>query len=1021
MMGAGERGETEPFVTLSSLSPSSLNGGAGNPSESPNTTPEESFDETTLLPGLLSATHDTRRAEYHMKDLDAFAKDLQNAANRAFPNEGRAQGRYSRVSVLLLRWEDDEMNVEWELDDLGKVFGKYGFETEKWLIPSKNSHLKLMSKVVDVVEEHDGDGGLVIVYYAGHASINASRGATWTCKQDPAYASLEWSAIQTLFEKADFDVLLLLDCCAAASAAPAVGSAVTETIAACGFESIAPQPGRYSFTNSLIEVLEDWIDSPPFSAAMLHNKVLSVLKHEQPERMQNGKRRKMECRRTPIHMVATADPTLPSIELGRRWPRKDLLPGGNSPAIASSSNSGPRKVGIPDEHQSSTPKGRAYLAESINTIQGDVYEIPRVIISLSLEKHQKLNSESCQKWLASCPTLIKFAKVEAVYNSFSALVLLSIPVFIWNLLPENAACSFVGYVTSPNFISAGSWPEQAKETAAPGPLDGLSSQAFHRKVEKKLACDHCKAARAACSGHLDGCQRCDDHGYRCKYAPTLQREGPAKDHINHLQRKLDQTEQALQLLREENASRSLREAPITLPSIDSFRNFDTEYRPEATTHEKSSIQKLDSSRPPNCYPETLPGEKSAQFPLLFHDPSQRRTQSPMSNVSEPGFDERPVSRVSVAEVQQNEFMRQQIAKRDAMLKDSHVYNGTPTPLPPPRRLVDIFDSNGTLSSLPPPHRLKDDESSWNDKKLAWIAPKSEYGELSKSPSLPGGKGMVKSESNSSHDSKDWYYPPDKKMKISSMTEPTQDDNTGKDRQTLYGSKGPREMLETRTPGPLYTNFSSHLRNATSSPALRSFNEFSPRPRSGVEPRPALMTPNMTPESTDATTRPSASSTQTPASTYQQEHHIYNYSTTPDRHVRESPPAAKSFRPPPVPSTASPPSAPVVEQDWTYITDIAERRRIQNRNAQRNYRKRLKRRLEDLEDRAGSSSSSRHPDSSTSAPQQYSPMGAGSQESSEVGSVVKDSQPLRYEADESHGRSIPRKERANLSLLNDMSV
>jgi hypothetical protein len=103
-------------------------------------------------------------------------------------------------------------------------------------------------------------------------------------KADPSYAFLEWSAIQTLFENANFDVLLLLDCCAAASAAPGIGAAVTETIAAYGFESIAPQPGQYSFTNTLIEVLEDWIDSPPFSAAQLHNKVLSVLKHEQPVR-----------------------------------------------------------------------------------------------------------------------------------------------------------------------------------------------------------------------------------------------------------------------------------------------------------------------------------------------------------------------------------------------------------------------------------------------------------------------------------------------------------------------------------------------------------------------------------------------------------------------------------------------------------------------------------------------------------------------------------------------------------------
>ena len=55
------------------------------------------------------------------------------------------------------------------------------------------------------------------------------------------------------------DVLIILDCCAAASSVAEAGSGITELVAACGFETVAPGVGQHSFTRSLIEELGFWV------------------------------------------------------------------------------------------------------------------------------------------------------------------------------------------------------------------------------------------------------------------------------------------------------------------------------------------------------------------------------------------------------------------------------------------------------------------------------------------------------------------------------------------------------------------------------------------------------------------------------------------------------------------------------------------------------------------------------------------------------------------------------------------
>ena len=345
------------------------------------------------------------------------------------------------MNVCLIRWEDDELLVKSELDRLHDVFEKmYGFNTEIWLIPRTASQFQLTKKTCAFIEEFDNDNNLFIVYHGGHSKINDARQNQWCCTPHPESPCINWSAIQVLFREAVSEVLVLLDCCAAASSAPGSGPGVMEAIGACGFETRAPPPGKYSFTHTLIEVLEDWVDKPSFSAAMLHTEVLFVLKEKRPERGRDGRR--LEWCATPIHSVYTGNPKAPGIELC---------------SLKSMKTS--QKRNIREEIQRPTSYVDAMELDDGDPSQNPLtactsngnYQIPHVLISIALEEDQEtLDARSCQRWLSQFPEFAKYAIVEGVYKGNSTLVTLSLPVMIWDLLPEHPACSFIGFVNSPS-------------------------------------------------------------------------------------------------------------------------------------------------------------------------------------------------------------------------------------------------------------------------------------------------------------------------------------------------------------------------------------------------------------------------------------------------------------------------------------------------------------------------------------------------------------------------------------------
>lgn len=126
------------------------------------------------------------------------------------------------------------------------------------------------------------------------------------------------------------DILILLDCCASGGSRGSRGFATRdnkELIAACGFETSSPAPGRHSFTKSLIEELWDLSKSGPFTAAYLHDRMSARLQHWSPYydaddlKRRDVEGRDIERRNAPVHFFLNSQVDDSSIVL-RPFPRQ---------------------------------------------------------------------------------------------------------------------------------------------------------------------------------------------------------------------------------------------------------------------------------------------------------------------------------------------------------------------------------------------------------------------------------------------------------------------------------------------------------------------------------------------------------------------------------------------------------------------------------------------------------------------------------------------------------------------------
>lgn len=268
----------------------------------------------------------------------------------------------------------------------------------------------------------------------------------------------------------DCDVLLLFDSC---QAIPpniiSTGKGVVSVLSATGFDSgvvgIAPGVGPHSFTRALIDelgvLLNRFVTFPnaqPTSDIGLHGNLLARLKVHLSTVEKDIKGR-IKCdqnggivfervqRRTPFYRFLSDNKRPRPIYIAPLPTNHDNTPG----TEYDQPSSGKKKVKEIEtkvnETENSKPPTPAPSAKDLP--REEQKDIPKVLIRILLNT-STFSIDQFANWLLQAPLEARSVEIEGAYGSLSTLLVVKMPLSVWNLLPGDPAMSLIGYITSTN-------------------------------------------------------------------------------------------------------------------------------------------------------------------------------------------------------------------------------------------------------------------------------------------------------------------------------------------------------------------------------------------------------------------------------------------------------------------------------------------------------------------------------------------------------------------------------------------
>ncbi|KAI1413761.1 hypothetical protein F5Y13DRAFT_198117 [Hypoxylon sp. FL1857] len=378
---------------------------------------------------------DTSTSRCHTS-LDGWLGSLTKAIHAAWP---RRHVTYSDVYVLMFSWvENDIPNLSREIARLESIFRDgFSYKTRQFKIPTSKADFRVRKEVDSFIEENDQPDNLLIVYYAGHAILGTHKDSPpiWYSK-NPAKvktaASFDTANIQPILTRAQDDspdILLIYDCCHAAHSPPRKDKpsrAVVECLFAGGSESSVPIAGPDSFTAALTNELGIAAKSRiPISVVDLHQRIIRRLQSWAPTPIfyEDGR----VLRDKDGNIILTVD--------NRITPVYMVL----------STNEEPRTIFLAPKQQVSH-QAVMQRPRSRGNDEAEDAELPRVLLAVRLIDDNKEHERALERWLLKAPRCV--VKFEKIYQSYSKLLLVELPLPIWDLLPHNPAVTFIDFTKS---------------------------------------------------------------------------------------------------------------------------------------------------------------------------------------------------------------------------------------------------------------------------------------------------------------------------------------------------------------------------------------------------------------------------------------------------------------------------------------------------------------------------------------------------------------------------------------------